>query len=412
MALPRRLVVVGAGLLGGSLLAALQERRGRQRMQGNAAPLPARRLDSADSGIELVVVSGARTLEGLDARGWCDALHGYEDLETAVRGADLVLLSSPIAIIGEHLARISAVRGTLASGALVTDVGSTKSDVCRQGFEVFPSSPAGEARFVGGHPMAGSERSGIDASDPLLYQSAVWVVCPPPDLLRPSLATDGNDPLAPLLALIAAVGARSIVLDPATHDETVARISHLPQLLASALAAETGRDPVLVDACLTLAAGGFRDMTRLSLSKWEVWRDILATNAPRVAARLEEMSRTLSSLAVPLRAFGADPGDAGAEGALRGLFADGAALRSRFKAPRKGILHDVAEIVVRLEDRPGSLLRVLEPLAAAGLNVLDLEILKVREGESGTLLLAFATTDSATQAARLLSTSGFQAEAR
>jgi len=417
VSLPRRIVVVGAGLLGGSIVSALQVRR----------PF------GDEPGLHLVAVSGGKTLQALRDRDWCDELFSYDQLEAACDEADLVVLCSPLSALQTHLMRLSSARDRLARGAVVTDVGSTKSLVCRNGFAGFPDEGEGSPRFVGGHPMAGSEKSGIDAADPLLFQSALWVLCPPSDL------PDGQD--AGLRALIQTLGARLAVLPPDTHDASVARISHAPQIVSSALSAWAGRDETLAEPALSLAAGGFRDMTRLALSRWEVWRDIVATNPGPIAAALEELSGALAVLAESARSwdaalatFDTDPestarlgrffdaiarqrlddaatllptsahadGLRDAEDAFHKAFLDGSAFRSRFRMPRKGIAHDLHEFVVRLEDRPGQLQALLKPLAEAGLNVQDLEILKVREGESGTVLVGFGTAEEAAKAREVL----------
>jgi prephenate dehydrogenase len=302
--------------------------------------------------------------------------------------ADIILLCTPLATIREQITTIAAIHERLRPGAIVMDVGSTKREICAHGFAAFPAADDDTPRFVGGHPMAGSEKSGLDAADPMLYQSALWVLCPPPDLPPVRLER--------VQAMITAVGARTATLDPSLHDDAVARISHVPQLLASTLAAWAGSDLRLTDAALTLAAGGFRDMTRLALSSWDVWRDIVATNRAPIADGLRELSERLATLAA-----------AADDTPLRHTFADGRALRERFHMPRKGIMHDLTEFVVRLDDRPGALLSLFAPLAAASINVQDLEILKVREGESGTILLGFATPDEASRARDLLGTRGF-----
>jgi len=412
MKLPRHICVVGAGLMGGSLLALLQAKRPKLR---------------------ITAVSSKRTLSTLQEHGWCDAYYEYSKLERAVEGVDLVVLCSPVAVTFDQLERLSQVSTRMAPGAVITDVGSTKEMLCRRGFQLFPATTPESTRFVGGHPMAGSEKSGVDASDPMLFQSAIWVHCPPEDL--------PEDQLAPLRGLIQLAGARAVRLDPSIHDAAVARISHAPQLLATALAAWVGRNEALTETSLALAAGGFRDMTRLAGSSWDVWRDILATNAGNIAKALEELSHSLKDLSeaangVDLAVASADqdltPGSIetffyllakGDHSQLANLphgqelaqsrfllsreFEAGRELRSRFKAPRKGIMHEVSELVVRVEDRPGELLNVIAPLAAEGVNIIDLEILKIREGEQGTLLLGFADPDIARNAQTILTNVGF-----
>jgi len=280
--------------------------------------------------------------------------------------------------------------------------------------------------------MAGSEKSGLAAADPLLYQSALWVMCPPKDL---PLAR-----LEPAKALVAAVGARGAILDPEQHDAVVARISHVPQILSSVLSGWVGSDEPLSHASLALAAGGFRDMTRLAMSSWDIWRDILATNPAPIAAGLREMATRLTELADGAEtwakaeeALASEGGEAArryleaiqagdalresqllpddpelgseiirAEKSFRGAFHEGKVFREKFRMPRKGIVHDLSEFIVRLEDRPGQLLALLEPLAEAGINVQDMEILKVREGETGTVLVGFGSPEDREKAKSVL----------
>ena len=373
-----RVVIVGAGLLGGSLLAALQPRRTARAVR-----------------MHLTAVTSAATREGLQQRDWCDATFEHADIALACEQADLVILCTPLLTIRAQLDLIAAHRDRLAPGAIVTDVGSTKGDICAHGFAAFPADGPDAPRFVGGHPMAGSEQSGLTASDPLLYQSALWVLCPPAGLPA--------DRLAALRDVVHAVGARIATIDPATHDAAVARISHVPQLLSSVLAGWAGDDEHLAATALTLAAGGFRDMTRLALSSVEVWQDIVATNRAPIVDGLEELSARLAALAAALRAAGS----AAPSADLRTTFADGRAFRRQFHMPRKGIMRDLTEFVVRLEDRPGQLFALFTPLAMSGINVQDLEILKVREGESGTILMGFRTPEEAAKARAVVTGSGF-----
>lgn len=418
MKLPQRVVVVGVGLLGGSLLAALQPRRGL-----------------AGKGVHLTAVSSQKTLDGLRDRDWCDNLCDYSRLSEACDEANLVLLCSPLSSIHEQIDSIAAFRDHLAPGALVMDVGSTKAEICHHGFKAFPDEGPDCPRFVGGHPMAGSERSGLTAADPLLYQSALWVLCPPQDFPK--------ERLDPAKALVMAVGARVAILYPDLHDAAVARISHVPQVLASVLAGWAGSKEKYSEAALALAAGGFRDMTRLALSSWDVWRDIVATNPSPIADGLQDLSELLAVLAVKAKSWAGDQAELSRQGgpdairryfeaissseaasadpllpsdpdmgrrlldsekSFRESFASGKAFREKFKMPRKGIAHDLSEFVVRLEDSPGQLLALLKPLSDAEINVQDIEILKVREGESGTVLLGFATSDVAAAARAVLGT--------
>jgi prephenate dehydrogenase len=376
-----RIAVVGAGLLGGSLIAALQPRRGA-------------------GGYHITAVDLPETLATLRARQWCDALYAPDDLITACATADLIVLCTTMSILPGQIAALGGARDQLAPHAIVTDIGSTKRLICEQGFAAFPAAQVAQPRFVGGHPMAGAERSGIAFADPMLFQSALWVLCPPHDL--------DDDRLTALRTVVRDSGARVLIATADAHDDAVARISHVPQLLSSALAAWSGADEAQAELSLALAAGGFRDMTRLAVSPWSVWRDIIATNRGPIAEGLHEIAADIASIARSVERH--DANDVSTD--LASLFGRARAFRERFHMPRKGIMRDLAEIIVRLDDRPGQLLAMLTPLAAAGINVQDLEILKVREGEHGTVLLGFASADVADAAMELLAAHGMHSVRR
>ena len=187
-------------------------------------------------------------------------------------------------------------------------------------------------------------------------------------------------------------------MDAAEHDRTVAAVSHLPQLLAVGLvnhAAAAGND------ALRLAAGGFRDMTRIASSPFGVWKDIVATNTPCIRAALEGFARVVADMAAAL----------GSE-ELADAFARAALARSGIPLDTKGFLRPLAELLVVVEDRPGVILSIAAPLAEAGINIQDIEVLKVREDEGGTLRLAFRNREVSERARALLQARGFDVRHR
>jgi prephenate dehydrogenase len=232
------------------------------------------------------------------------------DLETGILGADIVILSTPVRTIVATLAEIGP---RLWPGTLVMDMGSTKADICAA-MELLPPG----VQPVGGHPMCGKETAGFEAAECGLYRNATWVLSPLPR----------TDPQALDLAieLAEAVGARPLVLDPHRHDRLVAGISHLPFLVASALmaaVAEVGADdPVVWD----VAAGGFRDTSRVAASDTQMFLDILLTNRSAVLAELDAFSAHLGEL----RTLLADEDEA----ALRSRLADTQRKRAAWK-PRR-----------------------------------------------------------------------------
>jgi prephenate dehydrogenase len=202
----------------------------------------------------------------------------------AVAAADLVVLCTPIHTIIHQLAQMAPL---LAAGTLVTDVGSTKRAIMNAAATVLPP----DVFFIGGHPMAGSDRAGLRHARADLYRDATWALCIP----------DGARAVAgPLRALVESLGARPLVLDTDTHDQLVALTSHLPHVLAAALANRVlGGD---LDAVWPFLAGGFRDTTRIAAANPALWRDILLTNRDNLTASLDVLLTDLAQWRDAIRA--------------------------------------------------------------------------------------------------------------
>jgi prephenate dehydrogenase len=222
-------------------------------------------------------VSGA--VEGAVARG---AVDRGATLEEALAEADLVFLAQKI---GRILDRVRHIDPLLKPGALVTDAGSTKCEIVDTA-----RGAIARGQFLGGHPMAGKETSGPDAADPDLFRGRPWVLTPdePSELETP--AARG------FRGWLDRIGARAIVLDADEHDRIVARTSHLPQLASTALAALLSGG-----ARVDISGSGLLDMTRLAMSSYDLWRDILATNSDHIEKALGEYVQELEHLRENLR---------------------------------------------------------------------------------------------------------------
>ncbi len=247
--------IIGVGLIGGSFGLALKSAGFRGRIVG---------------------VSSPQTLEKALRRG---AIDEGAALEKAVPQADLIYLAGPIHAI---LETIPALDGLARPGALATDAGSTKRRICEAG------SRLRGALFLGGHPMAGKEKRGVEEAEAELFRGRPW-------LLTPSRREDLETPAArEFLGWIERIGAEPRVMTPEEHDRTVALSSHLPQMLSTALAAALEENPGVERA----AGPGLVDMTRLALSGWDIWRDILETNRDEIVAAIglyEERLRALKA---------------------------------------------------------------------------------------------------------------------
>jgi prephenate dehydrogenase len=215
---------------------------------------------------------------------------GTDNLGKAVREADLIILAAPVGAILDCIPRLKDVA---SPKALVTDVGSTKRLICERARESLGDAPL----FLGGHPLAGKERAGVENADATLFANARYVLTP---------LDEGHleDPrVKAFVSLVTAIGARPQIMDPARHDRALAFLSHLPQLLSSALASLIAEESIAARLPVELAATGFRDMTRLAESPYSVWRDICLTNLENIqqalealVEKLEFMKRHLSDL--------------------------------------------------------------------------------------------------------------------
>jgi prephenate dehydrogenase len=245
-----KLAIIGVGLLGGSLGLALRQRKDGWRVEGCV-----RRAEAAEACLARGVVDWAGT-----------------DLEAVVAGADVVVLTTPIAQMGPLVERCAPV---LKPGAVVTDVGSVKRAVIEV---VEPLVTRFGGRFVGGHPMAGGERMGVEAARADLFVGATCVV-------TPTLGSDAGA-VALVEELWRSVGGRPLRMDAEVHDAVVARSSHLPHVIAAALA-HLVLDPEAPEAQSALCANGFRDTTRIASGSPEMWRDISLANRRQMLAALD-----------------------------------------------------------------------------------------------------------------------------
>jgi prephenate dehydrogenase len=244
-----RVAIVGLGLIGGSLARALVA-RGYEVSGVDTAP--ARRRARAAGAIR----------------------HGLATPEAAAASTDLLVLAAPPRV---NLALLCRVAPWCREGLVVTDVGSVKREIQKE------SERLGLSRFVGGHPIAGSEGSGFGASSSGLFRGHAWVLTP---------AADAGA-LRSVRRLVRAAGARPVLLDAADHDRTLAFLSHVPQVVSWALFEAAAGDRV-TRRRLDLAGPGFRDMTRLAKSPRNLWRDILGNNQTEVARALRALEKALA----------------------------------------------------------------------------------------------------------------------
>ncbi len=255
-----KITIIGCGLIGGSVALALRRRRPDSRVAC---------LDVADR------------LPAIREAGVAEETGTLDDLETHVPESSLVLVATPVQAI---LQTVACLRPFLREGTIVTDVGSTKKRIMEEARALMPKG----VHFIGGHPVAGSELSGVEAADALLFSDRVYVLCPYPD--TPA------DALLFLMGIVEDLMAMPIMVDPEEHDRIMAMVSHLPQLISVALMHAAQTEDAAHKMLDKLAGRGFLDMTRLAASDHGMWRGILETNRDAILEALKRFDRSLSLL--------------------------------------------------------------------------------------------------------------------
>ena len=327
----RRAGVVGCGLIGGSIGHALR-----------AAGWHVTGHDADPGRARQALVLGALDALGLDAT------------------AEITFLCTPVQSLPIVASEVLAA--TAAASGVVTDVGSVKRSVVES---------VAAPRFVGGHPMAGSEQDGIEGAHAAMFEGSTWV-------LTPTGSTD-PDAFALVRSVVASLGADVVAVPPERHDELVALVSHVPHLTAAALMGLASDAATEHATLLRLAAGGFRDMTRIAAGHPGIWLDICAENRAAIVATLEQLGGALATL----RDVVAD----GDRPALLAALEQARSARVNLPARAAGRPADVASVRVPVPDRPGVLAEVTTLLGELGVDIFDLEIAHSAEGDRGVLLL-------------------------
>jgi prephenate dehydrogenase len=328
---------------------------------------------------------GGSVALGLRRRGWhvtgqdADAARGDEALATGVVDAvgddpeaEIVFVATPAAAVADAAGRILG-DGSRRADVVVTDVSGVKSAIV---------AAADHPRFIGGHPMAGSEQIGLHGADAELFEGAVWVLTPTP-------ATDLAS-FDRLKSVVISLGADVLVLSPADHDRLVAMVSHVPHLVAATLMNAASASAEEDSALLRLAAGGFRDMTRVAAGHPGIWPDICAENAGQIVDALDGLVGELTAMRERVVTQDRD--------ALLGVLERASAARrnlpARFARP-----DHLAELRIPVPDRPGLLAEITSLAADAGIGIYDIEIAHSAEGPRGVLILVVDSADSDTLAA-------------
>lgn len=366
----QRLTVVGLGLIGGSVAAAAR-RAGVRRVRA-VDPDP----ETLGFAVAEHLADEALTPDAASSAGW-------------FRGdaADLIVLGTPVAMTTGWLARLAEE----GYSGVVSDVASTKRAVVQAA-----ERAGGAFRFVGGHPMAGSERSGVTAASATLFDGVYYILTP--------TATTDMDAYRKVHAFVTSLGARVVSVDAAAHDEAVAIVSHVPHVAAAALVelANTRAEEAGADL-LRLAAGGFKDMTRIAAGSPDLWTGICLDNAPAVIAGIGGLESVLADFRRSVEAGDAD--------AVRAWLAGAADVRRALPAQWVPATTRLRQLTVPVTDQPGVVGIVTTAVSRAGCNIEDIEIDHQSE-DSAVLRLVLTDEGDAEALLADLSERGFAVELR
>lgn len=358
----KRIAIIGLGLIGGSLAKAFRRK---------------------SSAVDITAVSkSSQPIEQAVSEGIIN--RGFTRLNDYVFNADIIYICTPVRTALKY---IDLLTGKVASHCIVTDVCSTKTEIIR-----YVEKAGSPFRFVGGHPMAGSEKSGYSASVEHLFENAYYIICP-------TLSSD-EAAVSEVTSLARAAGALPVIMDSVKHDAATGAISHLPHILASALVNLVSRNDT--DGSLrTLASGGFRDITRIASSDPQMWENIVLSNCLPISGLIDEFIDTLKCFKTYME-------DNNGADVFR-FFHSARDYRNSLPAGGRGLIAPLYDIIADIVDKPGSIGEVASLLGNNGVNIKNINVSNSREFEEGCLIISLPDLKSVDIARRLLLENGYRA---
>lgn len=356
-----RIGIIGLGLIGGSIAKTLKKVHAQ---------------NSYIVGYDTNLVSCNKALE----EGAIDLIS--ENIGEAFIDCNVIFICTPVSATPEIVSKLLPY---VSKDCILTDIGSTKHTTVEQVSRLLLSHPK-KCYFIGGHPMTGSEQSGYNASTSHLFENAYYILTPLED--TPEFI------LFIIQKMIERLGAIPLVLEPHYHDYATATVSHVPHIIASHLVHlvkdSDGDDQILH----TLAAGGFKDLTRIASSNPEIWKDICLSNKTHIMHLLEQFIHSLNDFYAMLEYSETD--------ALYRFFEDARDYRDSFHDGIKSHLTKTYTIFVDAEDEPGIIACIATLLSSHSINIKDIGVVNHREFSSGVLRIAFGHKNDMQKAQHLL----------
>jgi len=357
-----KIAIIGLGLIGGSLARALRERCGISDIIA---------VNRSSASLEQALRDGSIS-------------RGFNEITDEVLEADIVFICTPVKNAVKY---VKALAGKIKPSCVLTDVGSTKEEITN-----FVDSMESPPCFIGGHPMAGTEKTGYVCGFSHLFENAYYILTPCKSTTQAAMEK--------VLEIVKAIGAIPVVLDAAEHDRITGGISHVPHIIAAALV-NLVKDMDSPDGKMRmLAAGGFKDITRIASSSPEMWENIVLSNRLQIKEILERYMDLLEN-------FKRNMEDGNSDEIFK-FFKSARNYRDSFSSHGKSLINPVYEITVDVVDKPGVIGRIATILGDSMINIKNINVSNNREMENGCLKITLQDEKSANIAIDLLTKSGYK----
>jgi len=356
----KRISIVGLGLIGGSIAKALKNANAELNISAFDPIITDENINLYKPFLDTVLSSEKESLENSDIIFICTPL------ETALK-------------------QFSELAPLLNENQIITDVSGVKFP-----FEEIWKSCTSKGKYIGGHPMTGKEKGGFENSDPLLFENAIYIL---------TKETNDNYLIKEFEDLIHLLGANILHIPAKQHDVIAASVSHLPQLISVALV-NTASLKTDKYNFLDLAAGGFRDMTRIASSDFSIWESVIAQNKDEILAAIEKFQIELDSMKSSIEKLNLNK--------LKDRFESSRKTRDEIPKNTKGFLSPLFDVFVFVKDEPGVISKISTALFNRNINIKDIELLKIREGSGGTFRLSFESKLDSEEAKSIIQEIGFE----
>jgi prephenate dehydrogenase len=354
--------IIGVGLIGGSLAKALHEKLGLHDIIA---------VDTNRQAIEAAINEGV-------------IAEGKEIPDSVVYASDIIFICTPVKQITGYIAMIAPY---VKDGCIITDVGSTKDEIIQ-----YVNEMADPPCFIGGHPMAGTEKSGYSGSYAHMFENAYYVLSPSRTTTPGSLET--------ITDIVRQIGAIPLIMDSKEHDTAVGGVSHLPHIVAAALVNLVRELDKNSGIMKMLAAGGFRDITRIASSNPCLWENIVSSNKSCILGLIATLGDMLENFATDL--------SNGNTNEIRSFFTEAGEFRDSISDQAPGLVQPVYRLFADVRDKPGVIGKIATILGRHNVNIKNINVTNSREFEQGCLVITLQDKNSINIAFDLLKNRGYK----